>query len=96
MHDQVTEELEAYGESERLGNTESELYSGLTWCYKKLYEEVELDEQLQRQYIGAALYYYEKAIADYPNNLPAIGNLADLQFNLGNFEGAIKNYENYT
>jgi tetratricopeptide (TPR) repeat protein len=96
MPDRTIEALNAYGESERLGNTEPELYSGLAWCYKNLTEEGNLNEQLQKQYIGSSIYYYEKAIVGNPNNLPAIGNLADLQFNIGNFEEAIKYYESYT
>ena len=96
MQGRTAEALEAYIESEQLGNTESELYSGIAWCYKNLSEEGNLDEQQHKQYLDNALYYYEKAIAINPKNLPAIGNLADLQFNSGNFEGAIQNYELYT
>ncbi len=89
------ETLNAYGESERLGNTAPELYSGLAWCYKNLSEQGNLNEQLTKKYIDNALYYYEKAIAGNPENLTAIGNVADLHFNSGNFEEAIKYYERY-
>ena len=46
MQGRTVEALEAYSESERLGNTESELYSGIAWCYKNLTEEGNLDERI--------------------------------------------------
>ncbi len=96
MQGRTLEALETYQISERLGYAESELYSGIGWCFMMLTEEGNLDEAQYKQYVSHAISYFKAAISKDPENLSALGNLADLQFNIGNYEGAIKNYERLT
>lgn len=89
----VKEAIAAYQHSYQLGFNHPLLFYVLGGCYKRLTENRDTTPSDREKYVNLSRENFQRVLEMDPESYPAMGNLADLEYNQGNFDEAMALYK---